>query len=444
MERCLKQHKLKVDQEFIVFPDPIYWQIPSTLIYEKIMKFIKGLPITRRTEEILPPKKAVTFYRQAQDAPLNHGNLTLRSCGKNTLMRQYVFGKRCTLAMRGTISADSSLEPCQMRVPVKLKHLLGKHVLVNRMPSLQPENVINLQVAKTWEYDCFGLPLEVLESLHADFDGDEINVWILESIQAQAECMFLLNSKMDMGSKTIGLKLAPCQDMLVVFYINFDKINFLPYKDPNRNLKKTFRVIYDLYGSAKTYECINAMRLYYLEVMENEIVFSITLEEIQNLICQAEKFNSYEEFEKKIKGENLIVQIKSGAKGSLYHLYQMFKCIGPQADGYVSSSFWKGLDPWEAVLHAKISFDALLQSGKIWEPGYGYSKNVFNLQGLHVDYQGRLVDGKIMIEKDVLNTMDRELILSDDAFNEILKRHLLEDQDQSKKCTKKMKVSNNK
>ncbi|GBN88179.1 hypothetical protein AVEN_167045-1 [Araneus ventricosus] len=376
--------------------------------------------MSRRSKEIVSSDKAFVFYKQLIETPLNHGSLARRSCGKNTFIRQYVYGKRCNLAMRGTISADSELEPCQITVPIKLSYLLGQHVLVNRMPSLQPENVIELKVFKTWKYDCFGLPLEILESLHADFDGDEINVWIIQNYQSQAECAFLLSSKYEMGSKTIGLKLSPCQDMLVVFYMNYDKINFLPYKHPKKDLKKTFRTIYDLYGSAKTYECFNEMRKYYLYVLNNERVFSITLKEFKNLIKLAKKYKTFDQFEKNATEGDLIIQVKSGAKGSLYHLYQMVKCVGPQDNGHVKSSYWEGLNPWEAVLHAKTSYYALLQSGKIWEPGYSYSKNVFNLQGLHVDYLGRLIDGEIMIENSVLDTMDSSIILSDDAFVEIL------------------------
>ncbi|GBM71695.1 hypothetical protein AVEN_127065-1, partial [Araneus ventricosus] len=417
LPKFLKKYDIPYRQDFIVFSDPIYWQITTTLVYEKAMKLVQGIPMTRRTKDIQPPEKSFVFYKQMIEAPLNHGSLARRSCGKNTFIRQYVYGKRCILAMRGTISADSSLEPGQLRVPDQLSHLLGEHVLVNRMPSLQPENVIELQVAKTWKYDCFGLPLEILESLHADFDGDEINVWIFNNYQSQAECTYLLSSKYEMGSKTIGLKLAPCQDMLVVFYIHYDKIQFLPYKHPQKDLKKTFRTIYDLYGSAKTYECFNEMRKYYLYVLNNERVFSITLKELRRLIKLSATYKTFDQFEKNVPEGDLVIQIKSGAKGSLYHLYQMVKCVGPQDNGYVKSSYWDGLTPWEAVLHAKTSYYALLQSGKIWEPGYSYSKNVFNLQGLHVDYKGRLMDNDILIENSVLNTMDSSLILSDEAFS---------------------------
>ncbi|GFR12283.1 RPOLA_N domain-containing protein [Trichonephila clavata] len=411
------------DQEFVVFNDPLYWQVSTTLIYEKVMKFVMGHPMTRRTQDVQPPEKSHFFYKQLQEAPLNHGSMVRRSCGKTTLMRQYVFGKRCILSMRGTISADSSLEPNELRVSTKLTHLVGQHVLVNRMPSLQPENVLDLKVVGTWQADCFGLPLEVLESLHADFDGDEINVWIFENMQSRAECMFLLNSRFQMGSKITGLKLSPCQDMLVVFYLMYDRINFLPYKDPHKDLKKTFRTLYDLYGSEKTYQWFNEMRLYYLDVLQNQIVFATTLEEILNLVERAKK--SFSKFQKKIPEGCLTTQVLSKAKGSFYHLYQMVGSIGYQHYNInIKNSFWDGLNPCEAVAHATTSFDALLQSGKIWEPGYGYSKSVYNLQGLYVDYRGRLMDGKRMIEKDVLNTMDCTDLLSDGAFLELIRTKL--------------------
>ncbi|GFQ67478.1 RPOLA_N domain-containing protein [Trichonephila clavata] len=47
LKRLKTQAKLKMDQDFLVLPDPIFWQMVSTLVYEKIMKFVQGLPMTK-------------------------------------------------------------------------------------------------------------------------------------------------------------------------------------------------------------------------------------------------------------------------------------------------------------------------------------------------------------------------------------------------------------
>lgn len=117
LQRMIDQAKLSVNQVFIIFPDPIYWQMTATLVYEKVLKFVTGTPVTYRTKKIEPPSKSPVFYEQIQNAPLNYGSLNPRSCGKATVIRQVAFGKRCVLSMRGMIVPDVSLQANEIRLP---------------------------------------------------------------------------------------------------------------------------------------------------------------------------------------------------------------------------------------------------------------------------------------------------------------------------------------
>lgn len=428
LKRYMGQTGMKNDQDFLMIPDPIYWQVPSTLEYDKTCKFVLGQSITNRTDVVLPPEKADFFFKRNLETPLNYGSIQSRSCGKATLIRQVAFGKRSVLSMRGMIVPDATLRPNQIRLPsriIKEFYCQNQWIILNRMPSLQPGNFIGLKVVLPgWDFDCFGIPLEIVQAMNADFDGDECNLYLVPNVLAQAECATILNSESQMGCFVMqGPKLTPSQDMLVAYYLKFDEIDFLPYK--HRNLYTTFQVLYDIYGSQKAFECIDRLRQFYLDVLQNQICFALTLEEME-FLCDIGN-GTMEEFEAKARtsGGCLVTQVLSGAKGSMEHLYQMFGSVGYQNDAYIQNSFWKGLNATEAVKHAKVATDALSKTCKIWEPGYSYSKMVYNLQGLHVDYEGRLVDGDVVVENDVLNVLHYTDVMSEESFQHLLDKNFI-------------------
>lgn len=428
LRQALKMKKIESNQDFLILPDPIFWQLTSTITYEKIMKYVRGLPLTNRSTLVHSVDKVDTFHKDILNAPLNYGSMQTRSCGKNTFIRRFVLGKRCTLSMRGMIVPDPSLRPNEIRMPshlVKQFNLLNQWIILNRMPSLQPGNFVGLCVKSPgWEYDCFGIPLEIVHAMNADFDGDECNLYVVPNACSQAECATLLNPEYQLGCFVMqGPKLMPTQDMLVVYHLKFDEIDFLPYK--HKDLYTTFQVLYDLYGSQKTFEYIDKMRQYYLDVLQNEICFGLSLKEMEMLdeLGKEESFETFKEKAEKTDG-CLVTQIKSGAQGSFEHLYQMFGQVGYQDGVNIKHSFWEGLDAVDAVSHANMSTDALKMTCKIWEPGYSYSKMVFNLQGLHVDYRGCLMDGKRVVEMDVLNCLHHTDLMSEEGFKHLLQTKL--------------------
>lgn len=115
--RIIDKHNVCADQDFLVIPDPIYWQVAFTLVLDRIVKFVTGSPMTIKTDTVLPASKAPQFFKQMQEAPLNHGSLNKRSGGKNTFFRQYAFGKRCEMSARAMIVPDSDLKPNEISVP---------------------------------------------------------------------------------------------------------------------------------------------------------------------------------------------------------------------------------------------------------------------------------------------------------------------------------------
>lgn len=419
LQRMIEQARLFTRQDFLVLPDPIYWQVPTTLIYEKVVKFVSGIPMTHRTKTIQPASKAPLFYKQVQEAPLNYGSLESRSCGKATLIRQVAFGKRCRYSMRGMIVPDASLRPNEIRIPdaiVEKFQLKGKWVILNRMPSLQPENFVGLQVpleGPAWPHDCFGIPLEILESINGDFDGDEANIYLVPSLLSQAECATILNPEWEMRSFVMGLKLCPSQDMLVAYYLFYDEIDFLPYKD--RDLKKTMQFICEKYGDAAAFQAFNQMRLFYLDRLQNHTCFALTLKEMQDISRNLKEG-------KDIQSMNtcLTIQVLAKAKGNFETLTQMFGSIGMQSGVVIENSFMSGLHGVEASVHGKTSIYALNLVLNIWLPGYGYQKLISNAHDMTVTYKGSIVDGnKRTIFLNALDGYHHEDVLSKSLFMHI-------------------------
>lgn len=415
LARMIKQANLSTHQEFLMLPDPIYWQVTTTLIYEKVAKFVMGVPMTSRTQQVQPASKAPLFYKQVQEAPLNYGSLESRSCGKATLIRQVAFGKRCRYSMRGMIVPDASLRPNEIRVPdyiVDKFGLRGKWVILNRMPSLQPENFVGLQVpveGPAWPYDCFGIPLEILESINGDFDGDEANIYLVPSLLSQAECATLLNPECEMTSFVMGLKLAPSQDMLVAYYLFYDEIDFLPIQF--RDLKKTMHTISEVYGSRRAFQAFNDMRLFYLDRLQNRICFALTLKEMQTLstlLKEGKDIRSYQCC--------LTIQILAKAKGNFENLTQMFGSVGMQSGLHVKNSFYSGLNGVEAAAHGRASIYALYLVSYIWLPGYSYQKAMSNAHAMMINNVGSIVDEKRIILLDALDGYHYEDILSVSTF----------------------------
>lgn len=420
----LKKLHISSDQHFLIIPDPIYWQISSTLIYERVLKYVQ----TSDT------KKTFHLYKEVQEAFLNHGSLSKRSEGKHTYFRKIALAKRSKLTIRAMIVPAPFLNPNQILIPQSMGEMFNikdKWLILNRMPSLLPENFVALKVVGYWPHECFGIPNEILEQINGDYDGDELNGYLILNLQSQAECEAILNSECNIHSYTMGLKLNPCHDMLVVYYIRYDEIDFLPYK--NRNLHETLKVIYDLYGSKVCFDSIVRLKNYYLEVMQKDLLFAITCQELEHMVDICEN-KTFEEFQQLCQGEQgcLATQIAANAKGTLYHLYQLVGSVGYQyaknttmtLGHTIQSSFWHGLNPVELVIHAQSGMDALICSSSISSVGYSYFKLINNLHSWQVNYKGELIDGSTVLEEDVLNILHSEDLLSKHSFQALISKYL--------------------
>ncbi|GFT79270.1 RPOLA_N domain-containing protein [Nephila pilipes] len=178
------------------------------------------------------------------------------------------------------------------------------------------------------------------------------------------------------------------------------------------------------------------MREYYLDYTQKDILFALSLQDILNLRELAEN-RTFEDFLNLVKNHPdncLTIQIKSGAKGTFYHLYQLVGSVGFQYTQYsdsffdpnIQSSFLKGLSPKELVIHAQAGFDASINTSAVWVPGYNFFKLCNNLQDLTVNYLGQLVDKQTVIANDVVTEMHSEDLISTLSFKELINKYLIQ------------------
>lgn len=438
LDQC-KKHNIKINQEFLVLPDPIYWQITSTLDYESVLKYAVGYEPSKKRKNTGQKRKRseedILSYNKIQKAFLNHGSLSRRTEGKNTYYRKIALAKRMIYTVRAMIVPAPFLKPNEIIIPESMEkelNLKGKWMIVNRMPSLLPENFVGLRVKDCWPHDCFGIPLEVVQPMKADFDGDEMTGLIILNLQGQAECQTILNSEENMYSFAMGIKLRPSNDMLMVYHLKYDAIDFLPYKHPDLNV--TLKVIYDMYGSKVCFDCIVKLKDYYLQVMQDEMLFCISLEEIQQLekLCEGKSYEEFQNALKDCKTGCLKAQIDANTKSTDYHLYQIVGSVGLQysknitffQNKFITSSFRKGLTAVEVVLHAIVGIDGLISSSGVSYAGYSYFKLINSFINWLLNNKGEITDGKTVVAEDYLNIAYYEDLLSKETFQELIRKYL--------------------
>jgi DNA-directed RNA polymerase II subunit RPB1 len=141
----------------------------------------------------------------------------------------------------------------------------GDYVIFNRQPSLHKESMMAHRV-KIVEGKTFRLNLSVTSPYNADFDGDEMNIHVPQSLESKAELSELLSvNKQLLSSQNNKPNIGVVQDGLVSGYILTDRNTFIEREDFMQllmnikyPLKKTFKlpppaIMYKKNGILKQY-----------------------------------------------------------------------------------------------------------------------------------------------------------------------------------------------
>ncbi|KAG4992883.1 hypothetical protein JHK87_026340 [Glycine soja] len=122
---------------------------------------------------------------------------------KEGRIRGNLMGKRVDFSARTVITPDPTINIDQLGVPWSIalnltypetveRHLNdGDFVLFNRQPSLHKMSIMGHRI-KIMPYSTFRLNLSVTSPYNADFDGDEMNMHVPQSLETRAEVLELM------------------------------------------------------------------------------------------------------------------------------------------------------------------------------------------------------------------------------------------------------------
>jgi hypothetical protein len=275
-----------------------------------------------------------------------------------------------------------------------------EYCVINRMPSLYPENFSGHKIALVWDKNCIGIPDTIMKGHNADFDGDEMNLFFCQTLGAQMEIYKLLNCEQNMWSGTMphGIKLYPSKDMEQIF----------------PDCAKQLAAYFSLYGSRRCFrEFVKLSK--FAKMYTTKKPLSINIEQLDKFCTE------FEEFEKQL--ETLDIKANINSSVTVIHLWQAFVRMGhvyfPEylskthdvlPDSYIKGNLYQGLSPYEQLVHSQSGFcNMVCASNDISEAGYLQHKLCHNLLDVLVDKDFNLVEGNRVITKDPLryNCIDR-------------------------------------
>jgi DNA-directed RNA polymerase beta' subunit len=129
-----------------------------------------------------------------QTLPSYTGTTQMR--GKDVSLEDYVIMRNLQRRLNATIDSDVSIDslkpkygsPLELEIGDKVNRELrnGDRVVINRQPTLHRESMMSFQV-QLIDDKVIRMPLSNTTSYNADFDGDEMNIFVPQSLPTQIE-----------------------------------------------------------------------------------------------------------------------------------------------------------------------------------------------------------------------------------------------------------------
>jgi RNA polymerase Rpb1, domain 2 len=442
MRRLSLKSETRMLSFHIAVPNPVFWQ--STFIFKldlilKLVTLLRGNPeeINLNLKKYLTgnkfklPKRKKLFgcsvelefiskndkqqieyifsklFTGLTKESLYYGSLTKRKQGKFSNERKYVMSKRVTNTCRAVITPLPFLKPNEIAIPrdVYYRQFYPHRIewcLLNRMPSLQPENVTAHRIAYVTNNDCFGISLEIVKNMNLDFDGDQLNLIACKNLESLVEIFLLLNSEKNMQSfsSSSGIKLAaPCDAMhafkLVVRMPTSEPMpqmleNIIECKiDETIKLMDILSLKFTLENSLSCFNMFCQLSEFYRHV-STQIVSSFDFDELKRL--SQDSSISFEEFEQNLQTLNPNILNSVNESFTRYHLYQITCHMGAQhfppfvlpqdiiSNDPIEGNMIKGLSPFDLLKFAQATFCNMVKSIKsVPKSGYMQQKYVHGI-----------------------------------------------------------------
>jgi len=349
--KCLVMRFIIIPPPSIRTTDDIEWQNSITKLYTKLIECVKK-----------QNKNGIRKYLDLLFSSTKKTSLVKILGGKEGIFRKICFGKRINGSARSVIVGDTSIDLDQVLIPKDIANNLfvkctiekngGPYfltpelelkpeqcypgiqalrklqdndlVLLNRQPTLSQGSILSFR-SKIREDNTkvIGIHPNVTKTFNADFDGDEMNIFVFPHSEDLEKCNI----------------------------INFP--NFISNIQDSKVSEHIFGI------KEKT----TTQKDYYLDLYNklDERGLTISLEDLIN---------------KKFQDTCLKEIIDSGSKGSIKNFEQMTKSLGDQflhgkKIGSCKSSFVEGLNEEEFFIHQMSSRGGVVSTGVI-TPTTGY------------------------------------------------------------------------
>jgi RNA polymerase Rpb1, domain 2 len=367
-------------------------------------------------------------YKQFQDENLNYGSLNKRKQGKFSNERKLIVAKRCINTGRCMIIPETSLKPNEIALPYTMHQKLfsdpdtRQWCVINRMPSLFPENFSGHKIVSVWNKNCIGLPNEILEGHRGDFDGDEMNIHFVKSTSSQLEISQILNSEKNMFSATLphGIKLSPSNDVSQICLMAwsdkdlYNEINDKVFMGLGFNCKKisqSLASMFHVYGSKICFDMFCNLNKFAIEFTRRQIL-TIDLNELNEIHFKANNFD-LESFLLYFNKNNFRLKNLLNDRITPIHIYQSLVSLGLQyipeymceaekvSNGEIKGNLYNGLSPFEQLYHSQSGYSGMVTSANdVSAAGYLQHKYCYNVMDTIVDKNYKLVENGRIVSSD--------------------------------------------
>lgn len=425
-------------------PEDMEWSSEFQKLYDNFMQLMRAKKKNVRDISIA--------YTNIIGLNKQNGVIKILS-GKDGIFRKIMMGKRLENSARAVIVGDPSLQLDQVAVPKIiaeqfkvlvccttankkfLRDLATKNklwwdktddnvkpinilpgmyfrrslidddlVLLNRQPSLSRFSLMCFRVKQRIDdANTFGINPQVTAPFNADFDGDEMNIFMLSnSTEMYNLCHLSKCIRADNVKSTI---LVPVQDVVTGCYLMSLKdmsvskqvwADCASYSDKNiTNMKYTTRNILSLYIPNYNNEIItkkvltnilyelNEKALQTLYVLQRVVekwletyglsvplqsLVTDRLEKLENESPDDFRERCYKKVEKDLSDTSVMHMINSGAKGSITHMSHMTIALGQQyirgnQGVFCHGSYLSGLPPDEFFGHQMAAREGVVSTG---------------------------------------------------------------------------------
>lgn len=353
--------------------------------------------------------------------------------GKNGVFRNIALGKRVNRSGRAVIVPDPVIPVNTIRLPAKIWDVMATEgedeitVCINRQPSLSKYSILSFRAIRHTISDVIFINPCITPAFNADFDGDEMNVFLLDHASSRSEMKELISVDNNMISYESGRPIVyPVQDVITGCYlmtvrpvpvdrVEMDEAAMICGKDPSRYPMTSRGLLSMTLPSTLEYD-ERGIRIEHgilvhgtirkgdlLDILRHVDTHVETL--LQRVVCSwiFKHGLSATMGDCLDQRHHLLDMIESGSKGNMRNYQSITKRVGDQyvmgrIIGTCHASYLEGLSPDEYFIHQMAAREGVVNTGvNTASTGYLSRRGCKKMSEIVVSYDGTVVDGSKIV-----------------------------------------------